>query len=473
DGVFAGSGAYSGNIGSVDFYSVDGNCRYYIDDIVFTDIVNVTYQVDITNYLAGGAVISPGGMRVGGNFSDLGAALPNWSPSDPACAMTDIGGNIWEITVAYPAGSAGSTQQYKYVNGDWFPAGENEFDDGAPSLFGVLGCGGDNREVTIPESDMTYLFCWETCSACEDLDETVAVTYQVDITNYLADGAVISPAGIRIGGNFSDLGASLPSWTPSDPACAMTNIYGNVWAITVEYPLGSAGLTQQFKFVNGDWYPTGENEYDDTPSLFGDLGCGGDNREQIIPGVPTEYLWCWEQCTACAVECTALAPTGIYVDDITATSGTVHWDAVSGADQYVGALWNLTTGVIRKFRVNDATSYTLPAALTPSTTYGVRLKTACLASDEFSAYSSFYYFTTSPLRIGEFMQGADIYPNPNNGNFNMQLLGYENTEVQIEIMHMAGQKIFVKNMYVMEPVYTLEIQLNQVPPGAYIVRVLY
>lgn len=473
DGVFAGSGAFTGNIGSIDFYSVDANCRYYVDDVLFTDIINVTYQVDITNYLAEGAVISENGMRVGGNFADLGTSLPNWSPSDPACAMTDIGGNIWEITVAYPAGNAGSTQQFKYVNGDWFPTGENEYDDGATSLFGVLGCGGDNREVSIPETDMTYLFCWETCSACEVAPEMVAVTYQVDITNYLAGGAVLSPSGIRIGGNFSDLGASLPNWTPSDPACAMTNIYDNVWSITVEYPITYAGLTQQFKFVNGDWAPTGENEYDDTPSMFGELGCGGENREQIIPEVPTTYLWCWEQCTACVVECVAVAPTGIYVDDITATTGTVHWDVVTGADQYVGALWNLTTGVIRKFRVSDVTSYTLPTALTPSTTYGVRLKTACLSSEEFSAYSPFYYFITSPLRTGEFTQRAEIYPNPSNGEFNIQFIGYSDADLQIEIFSLTGQKVFAQNIQIADEVHTVEISLLQIPAGTYFVRAMH
>lgn len=471
-GEFVASVAYTGNIGSIDFYSVDANCRYYVDDILFTDVVNVTYQVDITNYLAGGATISDGGMRVGGNFSDLGSDLPNWSPADDACAMTDIGGNIWEITVSYPLGSIGSTQQYKYVNGDWFPTGENEYDDGAASLFGILGCGGDNREVIVPENDATYLYCWEQCSACVSEGEPVSVTYQVDITNYLAEGAIIAEGGMRVGGNFGDLGTSLPNWAPSDPACAMTDIGGNIWEITVEYPAGSVGGVQQFKFVNGDWAPTGENEYDDTPSLFSELGCGGDNREQIIPESATTYTWCWEQCSACEVVCVSVPPSDIYVDDISSTGATVNWTEVSGADQYVGALWNLTTGVIRKFRVSDVGSYTLPSVLTPSTTYGVRIKTACLGDEVFSSYSEFVYFTTDPLRIGDIAQDIKLYPNPNNGTFRIQLNGYAQNTTQIEVMNMAGQLIATEIMDAGDNISVIDMQLQNIAPGNYIVRVI-
>ena len=34
--------------------------------------VSVTYQVDVTNYVAGGATLNPNGIRVGGNFATYG-----------------------------------------------------------------------------------------------------------------------------------------------------------------------------------------------------------------------------------------------------------------------------------------------------------------------------------------------------------------------------------------------------------------
>ena len=42
DGVMVYTGVYTGNIGSVDFYSIDADCRYYIDDVLLTDMMPVT-----------------------------------------------------------------------------------------------------------------------------------------------------------------------------------------------------------------------------------------------------------------------------------------------------------------------------------------------------------------------------------------------------------------------------------------------
>ena len=64
----------------------------------------VTYQVDITGYLAGGATLSPNGIRVGGTFgtnqgSVAAGPMVDWTPSDANSAMTDLGNNIWSIDV--------------------------------------------------------------------------------------------------------------------------------------------------------------------------------------------------------------------------------------------------------------------------------------------------------------------------------------------------------------------------------------
>lgn len=76
--------------------------------------VNVTYMVDITNYLAAGNTLLPGGIRIGGDFGALaaenaGTAMASWSPADPTCALTDMGSNVWSITVTYPTASIGMT----------------------------------------------------------------------------------------------------------------------------------------------------------------------------------------------------------------------------------------------------------------------------------------------------------------------------------------------------------------------------
>lgn len=143
--------------------------------------VNVTYQVDITNYLAGGATLDPTGIRVGGDFTTQGSTVADWTPADASCAMTDMGNNIWSITVQYPMSSVGNTQSYKFVNGDW---GMNEGTDPG-STIAIDGCGIDdgsgniNRQLAIPDSDMTYTFCWDSCFQCNGDDPVASLENEV------------------------------------------------------------------------------------------------------------------------------------------------------------------------------------------------------------------------------------------------------------------------------------------------------
>lgn len=135
--------------------------------------VNVTYKVDITDYLAGGATLGTNGMRIGGNFAAQGAtngtnAMVDWSPSNQYSAMTDEGSNIWSITVTYPSTAVGATQLYKFVNNDW---GTNEGTTGttiATDSCGVDDGGGNiNRTLVIPSANAAFLFCYDRCYQCD------------------------------------------------------------------------------------------------------------------------------------------------------------------------------------------------------------------------------------------------------------------------------------------------------------------
>lgn len=165
---------------------------YYFDDLEFVSTppapVTVTYQVDVTEYLAGGATLNVDGIRVGGNFSTVGASLPDWTPSNAACAMTDLGSGLWSIAVTYPASAIGTTQLYKFVNGDW---GTNE--GGGSSLIATDGCGTNdgggniNRTLVIPATNTTYTYCWDKCVACGVVtlaQMNLPVTFEGTTTDY-------------------------------------------------------------------------------------------------------------------------------------------------------------------------------------------------------------------------------------------------------------------------------------------------
>lgn len=128
----------------------------------------VTFQVDVTNYIAGGATIDPTGMRVAGNFSARqgtvgGSPMADWSPTVATSAMTALANNVWQIAVTFPAANAGDTLLYKFVNGNW---GMNE---GVPALAGCGlgdGFGGFNRVLVIPDANQTKAYCYDSCYSC-------------------------------------------------------------------------------------------------------------------------------------------------------------------------------------------------------------------------------------------------------------------------------------------------------------------
>jgi hypothetical protein len=135
--------------------------------------VTFTVMVDVTDYVAGGAVIAPNGLRVGGTFADLGATsngrtMLNWNPTDSGSAMTNMGNNVWSKSITFPATAVGQNLLFKFVNGNW---GTNE--GTADTSIAADGCGVNdgggniNRRVTIVPIPLTVKYCWDKCFQCD------------------------------------------------------------------------------------------------------------------------------------------------------------------------------------------------------------------------------------------------------------------------------------------------------------------
>ena len=171
--------------------------------------------------------------------------------------------------------------------------------------------------------------------------------------------------------------------------------------------------------------------------------------------------------------CDPAPPTDIYADGITATTATIHWTIAPGTSASRLVLWELSTGKVVKYIIYDGDSFTVPGDLTPSTTYGARLKSGCLNDEIWTPgdYSEWYYFTTDPLRTGEFVKEVSVYPNPNNGNFNIQLNGYENGKAQVQIMNVVGQIMYDATISIDANASVHDLSLN-LAAGTYIVKVI-
>jgi len=184
----------------------------------------------------------------------------------------------------------------------------------------------------------------------------VTVTYKVDVTGYLAAGNTLAANGIRVGGNFTDNGATNANWTPADASCAMTDMGGNIWSIDVTYPSANVGGTQLYKFVNGDW---GSNEGTDPANTIASGGCGVDdgsgniNRTLTIPAQNTTVCFVWDACTGCAAGLTEAAISNVLVSPNPVNETATFTFNTNGANEVTVAIYDLTGKVVANAAVSN------------------------------------------------------------------------------------------------------------------------
>ncbi len=105
--------------------------------------VDVTFQVDMSLQF-----VSPDGVHIAGSFQ-------GWDPA--ATPMTDMGGNIYEVTLTV---GEGEFHEYKFINGNHFDYAENV----APECANYSG----NREFFVPSTATTLdLVCFGECEPCQ------------------------------------------------------------------------------------------------------------------------------------------------------------------------------------------------------------------------------------------------------------------------------------------------------------------
>jgi 1,4-alpha-glucan branching enzyme len=210
-----------------------------------TATYSVTFSVDMT-----GKTVSTSGVHIAGSFQ-------GWNPS--GTPLTNMGNNIWSVTVPNIAGAI----SYKFVNGNAW--GSDEF---VPATC----ASGGNRSATITANTTLPTVCYALCGACPA--QTYSVTFNVDMT-----GQTVGANGVHVAGSFQ-------GWNPS--GTPLTNLGGGIWSVTVP---GIAPGQIDYKFVNGNSWGSDEG----VPAAC----ASGGNRTRNVTANATLPLVCYAQCAAC------------------------------------------------------------------------------------------------------------------------------------------------------------------------------
>lgn len=132
-------------------------------------------------------------------------------------------------------------------------------------------------------------------------------------------------------------------------------------------------------------------------------------------------------------------PGGVGASLITTNSAKISWTTEPAATKYQIQYRPLGAGVWQKKNVTGV-SKTL-TGLTANTTYQYKVKSICGAEN--SDFSAIQTFTTLPLKSGEENHiQCIIYPNPNNGNFEIEIAAAEFEKNELNIFNIQGQIIY-------------------------------
>jgi len=133
-----------------------------------------------------GQTVTSGGVHITGNFATRGSTTitSDWAPDAANSQLHAIGNNIYELTVLFPATSAGLQLEFKFLRGNtWFDG--NQLSE--QSITNDCGASG-NRLVTLPATFLSFNTAYEQCptslqkflcsnSDCDDNDATKNATF--------------------------------------------------------------------------------------------------------------------------------------------------------------------------------------------------------------------------------------------------------------------------------------------------------
>ena len=236
-----------------DFYGTcDGTCN----DVPAAPAVDVTFQVDMSQYQG-----SYGTVNINGGFN-------GWCGG---CAvMTDDDGDgVFSITIPLvPA-----TYEYKFTLDGW--TAQEEFTEGDACTSTIDGY--TNRTLDVTEATTLDAVCYNSCEACPtDSAPERAITFRVNMSE-----ETTNPIGVFIAGNFQGWSAGSTAMTDADG--------DDIWEYTAMIAEGEA---VEYKFINGPNWGLDES-IPVACAVNGNRGYTVGAEDAVLDAV------CFASCTAC------------------------------------------------------------------------------------------------------------------------------------------------------------------------------
>ncbi len=189
-----------------------------------------------------------------------------------------------------------------------------------------------------------------------------------------------------------------------------------------------------------------------------------------LPGSPILYGPVYPFTTPDANGCST--PQNITVNNISATSVNVSWDA-QVSESFRLRLREVGTSAWTNYDISGALDNFTITDLNPATSYEFQLRAEC-STDIFTPYSSFQNFTTGTLRLDEANArsfNAGIYPNPTANNFTLNINADKESTYTISITDIFGRTISVQTEKIFEGTNTIPFNIEELPSGIYVVQI--
>lgn len=286
----------------------------------------------------------------------------------------------------------------------------------------------------------------------------------------------LQPAPVITNVNLISSSSAYVFWTHDNPPCPIAEyqlryrIKGNTdWSMI-------GGITSNFRFLSNLLL---SNSYE--VNVRGK--CADGRFTAWSTGAITEFQ------TAALPTCNgnfAPIPGAIYINNVSAYSAQANWGlmtAQNGQGYIVsyGLATTTPTGWVQDVVCHPNRALTLED-LTPGTRYGVRIRTNCSncttalnSTDIRSDWSDVIYFTTAQLKAGlQSMEqkslDLNVYPNPNNGAFEISFTAVEAGDVQLRFFDASGRNVHSRSVNVQSGAQTLPFELSGFAAGIYLLR---